>query len=134
MAGHLLSAALQVPFYYADVDPEAKEAMIAKWKGTGGPIIATSAMGMGVDFVGVVLDLCLHTFTAMEMLQIMGRGGRGGEPATGILITSPGGWAAAGTGKAHRCWRFRSRDRRWSSQGREAWLRLLSGVASGRSW
>ena len=42
--------------------------MIAEWKAKGGAMVAMSALGVGVDFRGVVLVVCLSAFLGIEML------------------------------------------------------------------
>ena len=84
--GQRVSGELGLPFYSADVAPSEQERMIAEWKAKGGAMVATSALGVGVDFRGVVLVVCLSAFSGIEMLQMLGRAGRNGEPATGVLV------------------------------------------------
>lgn len=84
--GNRLSASLQMAIYSADLGEAEQDKVIAGWKAKGGAILATSALGLGVDFRNVVLVVCVSGFQGIEMVQMMGRAGRNGEPATGILV------------------------------------------------
>ena len=45
-----MSGELGLPFYSVDVALSEQERMIAEWKAKGGAMVATSVLGMGVDF------------------------------------------------------------------------------------
>jgi hypothetical protein len=53
-------------------------------------MIATSALGLGIgiDMKRIVLVVCWNPKGMMEMLQMFGRAGRDGGPATGIMLSS----------------------------------------------
>jgi hypothetical protein len=57
-----------------------REDRVENWLRDGGWIVATSALGTGVDFLGVVYIVHVHMpWTVIDLAQEGGRGGRAGE-------------------------------------------------------
>jgi hypothetical protein len=54
-------------------------------------MVATTALGLGVDFREVVLVVCVLAYKPIEMLQMFGRAGRDGSPATVVLLAPRAG-------------------------------------------
>ncbi|KAK3364262.1 hypothetical protein B0T25DRAFT_435281, partial [Lasiosphaeria hispida] len=77
---------MDAPFYHAG-DPN-KEVLLARWKKDNGVMIATTALGLGVDFAGVVLVLCLGVYSAIDMVQMFGCVGRDSSPAPTVLVVT----------------------------------------------
>ena len=76
-------------YYHADVIDRADR--IKTWLERGGFITATSALGTGVDFPGIVF--ILHAGVPWSMIdyaQESGRGGRGGEVADSVIVVEEG--------------------------------------------
>src|SRR5438046_1463895 len=81
--------------YYAAIDSMEKAEILEEWIcGDQRVIVATGALGMGVDLSSV--KLVLHADTPKSLVdyaQESGRAGRDGEPATSIILL-PFGWQA----------------------------------------
>lgn len=61
------------------------------WSREGGVMVATTALGVGIDVPGVVLVICCgDMFNGLTMIQMFGRAGRDGSPATAVLICTRG--------------------------------------------
>ena len=84
--GQRILGELGLLFYLVDIAPSEQERMIAEWKAKGGVIVAMSALGIGIDFQGVILIVCLSAFSGIEMLQILGYTRYNRELATGVLV------------------------------------------------
>ena len=81
--------------YYATIDSMEKAEILEEWIcGDQRVIVATGALGMGVDLSSV--KLVLHADipkSLVDYAQESGRAGRDGEPATSIILL-PFGWQA----------------------------------------
>ncbi|KAK3297022.1 uncharacterized protein B0H64DRAFT_298220, partial [Chaetomium fimeti] len=51
-------------------------------------MVATSALGLGMDLKSVVLVVYWNPRTLMDLVQMFGRAGRDGSPATGAMVSS----------------------------------------------
>lgn len=72
----LLAAELGCAHYHAEVVDRADR--LQEWDERGGMIVATSALGTGVDFAGIVYILHVGTPWSMsDFAQASGRGGQG---------------------------------------------------------
>ena len=84
-----LAAELECAYYHAGaVDNQER---LDRWLEKGGLIVATSALGTGVDFPGVVF--VLHTdvpYGMIDFAQESGRGGRAGEDVDSLIIVEEG--------------------------------------------
>ncbi|THX31184.1 hypothetical protein D6D11_09937 [Aureobasidium pullulans] len=70
------------------IDNEDK---LAVWMETGGLIVATSALGTGVDFPGIVFILHMDLpYGMIDYAQESGRAGRAGEEVDSIIIVEQG--------------------------------------------
>lgn len=77
------------PFYHAqDRNYRDRQEMLAKWSKKGGVMVATSALGLGMDYKKVVLVVVWTSRQLMDVVQMFGRGGRDGSPATGAMLCS----------------------------------------------
>jgi superfamily II DNA or RNA helicase len=75
-------------YHGGSVDNEEK---LAAWLETGGLIVATSALGTGVDFPGIVFILHMDLpYGMIDFAQESGRAGRGGEEVDSIVIVEQG--------------------------------------------
>ena len=81
--------------YYAAIDTIEKAEILEEWiRGDYRVIVATGALGLGVDLSSV--KLVLHEDiprSLVDFAQESGRAGRDGEPATSIVLL-PFGWQA----------------------------------------
>ena len=84
--GQRILGELELPFYLVDIALSKQEQIIAKQKAKGGTIVAISALGIGVDFQGVVLVVYLLAFSGIEILQILGYTGYNGKLAIDVLV------------------------------------------------
>ena len=76
-------------YYHADVDDRAEQ--LQAWVEQGGLIVATSALGTGVDFPGIVYILHVGMPWSMtDFAQASGRGGRGGERVDVVVVLEKG--------------------------------------------
>ncbi|KAF2820903.1 P-loop containing nucleoside triphosphate hydrolase protein, partial [Ophiobolus disseminans] len=77
---------LSCPYYHADVIDRADT--LQQWLASdGGLIVATSALGTGVDFPGIVFILHVGMpWSAIDFAQESGRGGREGETVGSIVL------------------------------------------------
>jgi superfamily II DNA helicase RecQ len=85
--GQELSSELECLFYRA-IDPaEEKDQVLKKWIESKGWIIATTALGQGLNFQGIVhIVHCGRPYTLSGAIQQGGRGGRGGEISYHTII------------------------------------------------
>ena len=75
-------------YHGGSVDNEEK---LATWLQLGGLIVATSALGTGVDFPGIVFILHMDLpYGMIDFAQESGRAGRGGENVDSIVIVEQG--------------------------------------------
>ena len=64
---------------------------LAQWKGRGGFIVTTSALGTGVDVPGIVLVVHVDMpYSMIDFAQETGRAGRGGEVVDSIVVVEEG--------------------------------------------
>ncbi|KAK5162702.1 uncharacterized protein LTR77_011237 [Saxophila tyrrhenica] len=84
-----LAEELECAYYHAGaVDNQER---LDRWLEKGGLIVATSALGTGVDFPGVVF--VLHTdipYGMIDFAQESGRGGRAGEDVDSLIVVEEG--------------------------------------------
>jgi superfamily II DNA helicase RecQ len=85
--GQIISTALQCPFYKASADN--KGALLQEWiQGPGGWIVATGALGTGINIEGIVYVVHIdRPYGLTSFAQQSGRGGRNGEVSESIIIT-----------------------------------------------
>jgi superfamily II DNA helicase RecQ len=84
-----LAQELHCGYYHADRVNRAAE--LEKWVDTGGFIIATSALGTGVDFPGIVFVLHVDMpWSMIDFAQESGRAGRGGEVVDSVILVEEG--------------------------------------------
>jgi superfamily II DNA helicase RecQ len=75
--------------YHADVVDRAER--LQEWIEGGGLIVATSALGTGVDFAGIVYILHIAMpWSISDFAQASGRGGRGGEQCDVVVLVGHG--------------------------------------------
>jgi superfamily II DNA helicase RecQ len=75
--------------YHADVVDRGDR--LQEWVERGGMIVATSALGTGVDFAGIVYILHVGMPWSMsDFAQASGRGGRGGEQFDVVVLVEHG--------------------------------------------
>ena len=80
---------LECGYYHARVIDGADR--LAEWVEKGGFIVATSALGTGVDFVGIVCIVHIGMpWSMIDYAQESGRGGRGGEVVDSVIIVEEG--------------------------------------------
>jgi superfamily II DNA helicase RecQ len=88
--GTIISTALQCPFYKACADD--KGALLQEWvQGPGGWIVATSALGTGINIEGIVYIVHVdRPYGLTSFAQQSGRGGRNREVSNSVIITRVG--------------------------------------------
>jgi superfamily II DNA helicase RecQ len=80
---------LYCAYYHADVDDRGER--LQEWVEQGGLIVATSALGTGVDYPGIVYILHVGMPWSMtDFAQASGRGGRGGEAFEVVVVVGQG--------------------------------------------
>jgi len=80
-----MAAALGCAYYYAGVPDRAER--LTRWLQEGGLIVATSALGTGVDFPGIVFILHVGMpWSMIDYAQESGRGGRAGERVDSVIL------------------------------------------------
>jgi len=84
--GDKISELLQCPFYKAHADQKSQ--LLEDWiDGPGGWVVATGALGTGIDIEGVVYIIHIdRPYGLTNFVQQSGRGGRGGEISDSIII------------------------------------------------
>jgi superfamily II DNA helicase RecQ len=84
-----IAAELDCAYYHAGVVDRAERLEV--WLEKGGFIVATSALGTGVDFPGIVFVLHVGMPWAMiDFAQESGRAGRGGEAVDSVILVEEG--------------------------------------------
>lgn len=79
-------------FFYSS-SPDDKTA-IGVWKETAGCVVATTALGIGVNYCRIVLALHVDMPSGLiDFAQGSGRAGRGGEVVTSLVLLE-GDWQA----------------------------------------
>jgi superfamily II DNA helicase RecQ len=64
---------------------------LAEWAEAGGMIVATSALGTGVDYAGIVYILYVGMLWSLtDFAQASGCGGRGGELVDVVVVIEHG--------------------------------------------
>jgi Helicase conserved C-terminal domain/Orsellinic acid/F9775 biosynthesis cluster protein D/DEAD/DEAH box helicase len=80
-----LAQELGSPYYHAGRVDRAEQ--LKQWCEGGGMIVATSALGTGVDFPGIVFVLHVDMpWSMIDFAQESGRGGRGGEVVDSMVL------------------------------------------------
>ena len=83
--GNIISKALDCPFYKAQADD--KGAVLQEWIHSGGWIVATGALGTGINIEGIVYVIHIDwPYGLTSFVQQSGRGGRNGEVSDSIII------------------------------------------------
>jgi superfamily II DNA helicase RecQ len=93
--GKVMSEALNCPFYKAKADDKGE--ILQEWiQGAGGWIVATGALGTGINIEGIVYVVHVdRPYGLTSFMQQSGRGGRNGEVSDSIIIArtqSSSGW------------------------------------------
>jgi superfamily II DNA helicase RecQ len=84
-----LAEALRCPYYHAGVADRADQ--LQQWLGWGGFIVATSALGTGVDFPGITFVLHVGMpWSMIDYCQESGRAGRSNEVADSVIVVEQG--------------------------------------------
>ncbi|KAF9729764.1 hypothetical protein PMIN01_12628 [Paraphaeosphaeria minitans] len=88
-ACEMLAGALGCKHYHAgELD---RTEILASWLDEGGLIVATSALGTGVNFPSIVFVLHVGMpWSMIDYCQESGRAGRSGEVADSVIIVEPG--------------------------------------------
>ena len=83
--GRIISEALRCSFYKATADDKAE--VLEEWKRMGGWIVATGALGTGINIEGIIYVIHVdRPYGLTSFLQQSGRGGRNGEVSDSIII------------------------------------------------
>ena len=93
--GKVMSEALDCPFYKAKADD--KGVILQEWiQGAGGWIVATGALGTGINIEGIVQVVHVdRPYGLTSFMQQSGRGGRNGEVSDSTIIArvqNSSGW------------------------------------------
>ncbi|UPX19130.1 uncharacterized protein EKO05_0009402 [Ascochyta rabiei] len=82
-----MAAALGCAFYHAGVKDKEKAEKLERWEQEGGLMVATSALGTSVDYLGIVYILHVGMLWSMiDYAQESGRGGRAGEAVDSVIL------------------------------------------------
>lgn len=74
-------------FYHAGMGAEDRTNRVDRWVSDGGFIVATSALGTGVDYPGIVYVLHVGVpYGMIDFAQESGRAGRGGEAVDSVIL------------------------------------------------
>lgn len=85
----LLARELKCAYYHAGAADN--EERLEAWLERGGLIVATSALGTGVDFPGIVFTLHADIpYGMIDFAQESGRGGRAGEDVDSVIVVEEG--------------------------------------------
>lgn len=97
--GERVAEKMDCPFYKATAT--GKQELLDQWShGDGGWIVATGALGTGIDIPGIVYILHLgRPYGLTSFMQQAGRGGRAGEISDSIVILPSSG---SGSREGHR--------------------------------
>lgn len=89
--GELIAEQMDCPFYKATATN--KQELLKQWpSGSGGWIVATGALGTGIDIPGVIYIIHLgRPYGLTSFMQQAGRGGRAGEISDSIIILPSSG-------------------------------------------
>ena len=78
-------------YYHAGMDADERAERLQEWVEHGGLIVATSALGTGVDYAGIVYILHVGMpWSITDFAQASGRGGRGGEEFDVVVVVEQG--------------------------------------------
>ncbi len=96
--GESVADEMDCPFYKATAT--SKQELLEQWaSGSGGWIVATGALGTGIDIPGVVYIIHLgRPYGLTSFMQQAGRGGRAGEISDSIIIL-PSSGSSSGSGQ-----------------------------------
>ncbi|KAK6362547.1 hypothetical protein TWF730_000005 [Orbilia blumenaviensis] len=85
-----LSTKFNAPSYTGQMDMGEREKNLKRWRGEGGILFATTALGPGVDTQGVCAVFGIDVpWTLVEFVQQGARAGRGGSKAYNVLFCGP---------------------------------------------
>jgi superfamily II DNA helicase RecQ len=86
ITGDKISAELKCPFYKARADEKSE--LLNKWiQGPGGWMVATGALGTGINIQGIIYVIHVdRPYGLTSFVQQSGRGGRNGEVSDSIVI------------------------------------------------
>lgn len=80
-----LAESISCLYYHANVPDQGER--VQEWLKHGGLIIATSALGIGVDYLGIVYILHVRMpWTIIDFAQESGRSGRVGERVDSVVL------------------------------------------------
>jgi superfamily II DNA helicase RecQ len=84
--GDKVSQELDCPFYKATADQKSE--VLEEWRqGSGGWIVATGALGTGINIPGIIYVVHIdRPYGLTSFVQQSGRGGRGGEISQSIIV------------------------------------------------
>src|SRR5271167_3043074 len=83
--GQRISEALHYPFYKAKADDKVE--VLEEWKRLGGWIVATSALGIGINIEGITYVIHIdRPYGLTSFLQQLGRRGQNREVSNSIII------------------------------------------------
>ena len=83
--GKVMSEALQCPFYKAKADDKSE--ILQAWMQSGGWIVATGALGTGINIEGIMHVVHVdRPYGLTSFVQQSGRGGRNGEVSESIIV------------------------------------------------
>ena len=96
--GESVAEEMDCPFYKATATD--KQALLEQWAGGGGGwIVATGALGTGIDIPGIVYIIHLgRPYGLTSFMQQAGRGGRAGEISDSMVIL-PASGGSSGSGR-----------------------------------
>jgi superfamily II DNA helicase RecQ len=97
--GESVAEEMDCPFYKATATD--KQELLTQWaRGSGGWIVATGALGTGIDIPGVVYIIHLgRPYGLTSFMQQAGRGGRAGEISDSIVILPSSSGSGSGRGQ-----------------------------------
>lgn len=80
---------LECDFYHAGMDADDRTNRIDRWVNHGGFIVATSALGTGVDYPDIVYVLHVRVpYGMIDFAQESGRAGRDGEAVDSVIVAA----------------------------------------------
>jgi len=86
-----LADKLGCAYYHAGMEADERAERLEEWVEQGGLIVATSALGTGVDYAGIVYILHVGMpWSITDFAQASGRGGRGGEAFDVVVVLEQG--------------------------------------------